>query len=293
MKKIITILFLACSILSYSQKVKAKITGINILGLKVDFSSKYTKAEVTHLDGTKEVGYIYGFIQNKAVTFNMQNPFSGGSYEDALNYTDKRFNFKKDLDKKPVEYTNKDIKEVKILNDSIYGTHYKLMDLYSMDSDGKLKDRRKKVWLPLYKEDVINIFSYDVYEEIEKTGYLEKAITMIYFNDPKNSYAISAPQPDLMDAFSKKKLLTKFTVFLKEIFKDCPEFINKNLDAKGLWNFESAYFNTEELEKTEKEIKKDKRLKAQDRNILLNNLDTEMQLYPYVEMIEAYKSSCK
>ena len=106
MKKSFIILITLLSLSSYSQKtIRGKSVEINLLGLKVDFSAKYTKAEITHINGTKEIGYIYGFIQNKALSLNFSNPFSS-SFSDALNLSDKSFSFKKELDQKLEEFAS-------------------------------------------------------------------------------------------------------------------------------------------------------------------------------------------
>ena len=116
---------------------------------------------------------------------------------------------------------------------------------------------------------------------------------MIYLNNPKNNDAINVRDISLLDAFSKKRLLNKWTGGLLEIFKDCPKFINANVTEKGIWNFESDYFNLDEFEQKEKEIKKDKKKKRQERDVELNFLDTEMQIVPYLRMVAAYKLNCK
>lgn len=298
MKKSFILLLTILSLSSYSQKIiRGKAVGINLLGLKVDFSAKYTKAEITHVNGTKEIGYIYGFIQNKALSLNVSNPFSS-SFSDALNLSDKSFSFKKELNQKEINLTSNEINEVKILEDSISVNHYKLVDLATVNSDGSIKDLKTKAWLPFYSKGVINIFSYDVYEEMEdqngnRTGNFEKAATMIYLNNPKDNYAINVMDYSVSDIFSKSKLLHKWSGGLIEIFKDCPKFIKDNVNEKNIWNFDSKYFNVEELEKTKaKEIKSDKTIKKNERNIKLNNLDSEIQITPYLKMIEDYEKTC-
>jgi hypothetical protein len=299
MKKLFILLLILLSGISFSQKIiRGKSVGISLLGLNVDFSSKYTKAEITHINGEKEVGYIYGFIQNKALSLNIGNPFSS-SFSDALNLSDKSFSFKKELNQKAENLNSEEINEVRILNDSITVNHYRLMDLATVNSDGTIKDLKKKAWLPIYSENFINIFSYDVYEEIEdsrgnRTGNFEKAATMIYLNNSKNNFAINVMDYGITDIFSKTKLLTKWTGGLLEVFKDCPQFIKANINEKKIWNFESKYFDTEELEKTKMtEIKNERSLKKNERNIKLNNLDSEIQITPYLRMIEDYKNTCK
>lgn len=298
MKKLFFILFTLLSLSSYSQKIiRGKITGINLLGLKVDFSAKYTKAEITHINGTKEIGYIYGFIQNKALSLNFSNPFSS-SFSDALNLSDKSFSFKKELDQKEIKLTSNEINEVRILEDSISVNHYKLMNLATVNSDGSIKDLKTKAWLPFYSKNVINIFSYDVYEEMEdlngnRTGNFEKVATMIYLNNPKDNYAINVMDYSMSDIFKKSNLLHKWSGGLIEIFKDCPKFIKENVNEKNIWNFDSKYFDVDEQEKTKtKEIKSDKTIKKNERNIRLNNLDSEIQITPYLRMIEDYKEKC-
>jgi hypothetical protein len=298
MKKSFILLLVLLSMSLYSQKIiRGKAVAINLLGLKVDFSSKYTKAEITYKNGTKEIGYIYGFIQNKALSLNISNPFSS-SYSDALNLSDKSFSFKKDINQKNIDLTSDEINEVKILEDSISVNHYKLMDLVTVNSDGAIKDLKTKAWLPFYSKGEINIFSYDVYEEMEdlngnRTGNYEKAATMIYLNNPKDNYAINVMDYSVNDIFNKSKLLNKWSGGLIEIFKDCQKFINENVNEKNLWNFDSKYFDVDELEKTKiKEIKSDKTMNKNERNIRLNNLDSEIQITPYLRMIEDYKIKC-
>lgn len=285
--------------ISFSQKIiRGKSVGISLLGLNVDFSSKYTKAEITRINGEKEIGYIYGFIQNKALSLNIGNPFSS-SFSDALNLSDKSFSFKKELNQIAEKLNSEEINEVKILNDSVAVNHYRLMNLATVNSDGSILDLKKQAWLPFYSENLINIFSYDVYEEIEdskgnRTGNFEKVATMIYLNNPKNNLAINVMDYGISDIFSKTKLLTKWTGGLLEVFKDCPQFIKANINENKIWNFESKYFDVDELEKLKTaEIKSDKSLKKIEKNIKLNNLDSEIQITPYQRMIEDYINTCK
>lgn len=299
MKKLFILLMILLSGISFSQKIiRGKSVGISLLGLNVDFSSKYTKAEITRINGEKEIGYIYGFIQNKALSLNIGNPFSS-SFSDALNLSDKSISFKKELNQIAEKLNSEEINEVKILNDSVAVNHYRLMNLATVNSDGSILDLKKQAWLPFYIENLINIFSYDVYEEIEdsrgnRTGNFEKVATMIYLNNPKNNLAINVMDYGLSDIFSKTKLLTKWTGGLLEVFKDCPQFIKANINENKIWNFESKYFDVDELEKLKTaEIKSDKSLKKIEKNIKLNNLDSEIQITPYQRMIEDYINTCK
>ncbi len=299
MKKLVFLLCLLFTVSIFSQPaIRGKTTGINLFGLKVDFSAKDTKAEITYANGEKEIGYIDGFIQNKALSVNIQNPFSIGSYSDALNLSDKSFSFRKTLKDRSELIKSEDVSEVKILDEDITIRHYKLMNLATVNSDGTIKDLKKKAWLPYYSQGTTNIFSFDVYEERvgstgNGTGIFEKAATLIYLNDPKNNVAINVKDYAISDIFKPKKLFNKWTGGLVEIFKACPEFIKSNTDAKGIWNFDSEYFQTDELEKAKiKEIKADKSIKKDVRNIMLNNLDTDIQVLPYVRMIEAYSKTC-
>lgn len=299
MKKLFILLMILLSGISFSQKIiRGKSVGISLLGLNVDFSSKYTKAEITRINGEKEIGYLYGFIQNKALSLNIGNPLSS-SFSDALNLSDKSFSFKKELNQIAEKLNSEEINEVKILNDSVAVNHYRLMNLATVNSDGSILDLKKQAWLPFYSENLINIFSYDVYEEIEdskgnRTGNFEKIATMIYLNNPKNNLAINVMDYGISDIFSKTKLLTKWTGGLLEVFKDCPQFIKANINENKIWNFESKYFDMDELEKLKTaEIKSDKSLKKIEKNIKLNNLDSEIQITPYQRMIEDYINTCK
>lgn len=142
-KKIFFILLLFPTLINSQIIGSRKLNEINLLFLKVDFSAKYTKAEITHRNGTKEIGYIYGFIQNKALSFNFKNAFSSNPI-DALNLSDKSFSFKKELDQKEINLTSDEIIEVKIIEDGVNFGHYKLMDLATVNLDGTIKDLKRK-----------------------------------------------------------------------------------------------------------------------------------------------------
>jgi hypothetical protein len=91
----------------------------------------------------------------------------------------KSISFKKELNQIAEKLNSEEINEVKILNDSVAVNHYRLMNLATVNSDGSILDLKKQAWLPFYIENLINIFSYDVYEEIEdsrgnRTGNFEK-----------------------------------------------------------------------------------------------------------------------
>ena len=300
MKRTLLTLVLFSTITLFGQnRIKPEISGFNILGTEVNFKSNYRKAELSFANGEKKVGYIYGFIQNKAVSFSIKNPFSGPI--DALNLNEKSFEFKEDLDQSATKILSSEMSEVAFLDgDSAEDLQrYKLVDLATVNSDGTIKNLDKKAWLPYYSKGKVNLFSFNVYERDEDskgraTGYYTRSTTTVYLNNSSNNVAINAMDVGITEMFSRKRISGKLSGALIEVFKDCPEFVKANLDEKGFWDFDSAYFEIDEYEKEKmQEIKADKTLKGNQKAIRRDRLEADLQLLPYLRMIEAYNKVCQ
>lgn len=254
--------------------------------------TKYENAEVIFVDGHSENGFIYGFISNKWIEFG--NPLSLGfeTLENRLNLTDNSFSFKNTIDGTSRNLTQSDINEVTIIDEKSQSEHYKLMNLKTVNVKGEIIDLNKKAWLPLYKVDKINVYAYDVMFSDNRSGPSKYAFTVAYLNNPKDNFAINPIDFNRINLFNLGKIDDKMIYVLKEVFKDCPEFIKKlNGNPKTVL---SDYFKDPQQRKIDKnELKESsKGLSKQEKKELEIKLNEKMWVDPYLKLIDDYKKAC-
>jgi hypothetical protein len=237
MKKIFFILLLY-SINSISQSPLVTMT----------LGTKYREAEITFVDEHTEKGYIYGFIDNKAIEFDFNFLSEFSSIETRLNLTDESFDFKKSLEEKPIKLKSKDIVEIRLTNYDGKLEYWKLMDLKTVNSKGEIIDLHKKAWLPILKMGKVNLFSINI---ISRNKY---AYTISYLNNSNDNFAINPINLSLLDVFSLGKINNKMIFALKDVFKDCPEFL-KQLEGDEKTVLERYFKNGKEIKEDKKELK--------------------------------------
>jgi hypothetical protein len=254
--------------------------------------TKYEKAEITFLDGHKESGFIYGFISNKWIEFG--NPLTSGleTLENKLNLMDNSFTFKNTIEGAPRNLTQKDFNEIRIFDDKLQGQDYKLMDLKTVNVKGDIIDLHKKAWLPLYSVDKISIYAYDVMFSDNRGSPSKYAFTAVYLNNPKDNFAINPIDYNRINLFNFGKIDDKLIFVLKEVFKDCPEFVKKfNGDPKKVL---SNYFKDPQQRKIDKKEFKEnsKDLSKHEKKELEMKMNEKMWIDPYLKLIEEYNTTC-
>lgn len=250
------------------------------------FGADYREAEVTFTDGHKEKGLIYGFIENKFIEIGNPMSFGFDTLESRMNLLDNSFDFKINEGDKPRKLTQNEINDVEIIKRDGKNLHYRLMDLKTVNVKGEIVDLKKRAWLPVYSEDKVNLFAYSVYSE---GRYM---MTVAYLNHSKDNFAINPIDLNRLNLFNIGKIDDKFINALKEVFKDCPEYVKKleqNFNEKKMGYSAESY---DELKKQLKEVKKDKNLTKQQKRDLEDELQQKYYLDPYSNLIEEYNETC-
>ena len=157
-------IFLLLGLYSFAQKSNGAIFQFN-------FTAEYVPAKITFYDGHAENGFIYGFIENRKFEINIDLGFSFGSIENDLNLNDKVFDFKNDLKGEKRRLTVKDINEVVLIDKNSNFTVYRLFDIKKANNKNKIVDTNVKIWLPLIKKGIVNIYGYDLYTKYTNKKY--------------------------------------------------------------------------------------------------------------------------
>jgi hypothetical protein len=256
-----------------------------------NFDAKYRQAEITFIDKHIENGFIYGFIERKFIEFTPSNGFSLSNIEERLNLNDNTMSFKTTIDGSKKELSQNDLISVKVLNDEGEYINWKLMELKTVNVDGKIINLNRKAWLPIYKEDKINIFSKSVYSQ-QGQSKPKYGFTMIYLNNPKDNFAINPIDYNRINIFNIGKINDKLIFALKEVFKDCPEFLKKiEGDPDEVID---RYFKNRIQRKKDREVFREnsKDLSRKDRNFLEIELKENTAVEPYLKLIDEYKVTC-
>ncbi len=248
--------------------------------------TKYREAEITFVDKHIEKGYIYGFIDNRAIEFDLNFLSEFSSIETRLNLTDESFDFKKSLEEKPTKLKSKDIVEIKLTNYDGKLEYWKLMDLKTVNSKGEIIDLHKKTWLPILKTGKVNLFSINI---ISRKKY---AYTISYLNNSNDNFAINPINFNLLDIFNFNKINEKMIFVLKEVFKDCPEYL-KNFDNNPNTFLEKYFKTRQEMKNDEKELKEStENLPKNERKQLEMEMKSKFFTDPYLKLIDEYEKTC-
>lgn len=251
----------------------------------ITFGREYREAEVTFKDNVVKKGYLFGFLENSFI--EVGNPMSNlMKIEKKLNLLDNHFKFKNSIDDNDhIVLSQDDIKEVKIKE---FGKliKYKLLSLKTVNVKGEIVDLDTKAWLPLYSSDRVNIFAYTIL--VNKNYFW----TPVYLNKEDEDFAISPIDINRINVFNIGKIDDKIIVALKEVFKDCPNYvkiINEDPVKKLTDNFQNSKEQKEIIKKFEQE---NKELPKKDKKKKLDELKASFLIQPFLNFINEYKSTC-
>jgi len=280
MKKILFFLFLSVGTMQ-AQSEDDMIT--------FDFSADYKPAEITFMDGHKENGFIYGFIDNTFFTFDPSSLISGfKSIESSVNLNDKHFDFKNSLEGSARKLTVADIKNVLVTKQS-GNVEYGYYHIKTANAKGEIVDTKKSAWLPFIKKDKIDILGYNYFQKSPGT-LSELLFTPVYLHRNNEDFVIVPIDFNGINLFSFGKIDEKFMGAITEVFKDCPVLIEKmKSDAvakKPLFDYDTLKEDLKELKKTSKDLPKKERKKLKD------DLQSAYNIQPYINLINQYKISC-
>jgi len=261
---------------------------------------RFSSAEVTLSDGTKQKGFIASFLETPQNIDYEDSWYT--SAETTYNLTDKEFEFRVNLEDRSKIYKQRDVKEVTLFYGNIIKPKtYKVSELKYLDDNGELKQSGKTVWLPVLTQDVISIYSMvfwyrNAREKLNgDTKYSKKRrkmLTMTYLGNSMDNYVLSFANPfddDLASIFNRKKITANV---LRHIFRDCPNFTDKIITND---KFNKELYTTDKSPYKERirQTKDKTHLSQIEKDLIIDEITTEMDNQSFVTLIEDYKSSCK
>jgi hypothetical protein len=268
---------------SFSQNIDATDTVI------------FTKCEVTFSDGVVKQGYIHNFVNNGTVAFE---DILDSSIEKVFGLLDNDFEFKTKLDERPINLKQKDVSKVKLCYENNEFLVYKLMNIKTLSKEGKIEDSSKKAWLPLYKEDIVSIFSFNIWSRrireksngtTKPLGKYKKKLTITYLSNSSQNYALSIYNFDEFRIWNPNYKDSYLGLVLMDIFKDSPFFLSKIITEKKQWNYKLYEDSEKQLEEEIKRVKSDDLLDEEDRKNKINALELRKEANPFLRMIDDYK----
>jgi hypothetical protein len=275
------------SICSFAQKPNGGF-------LQFNFKADYVPAKVRFVDGHTEEGFIYGFIENRKFEINLDLGLGPQSLEKDLNLDDKVFDFKNDINGPKRKLTIKDINEVILVGDGANFTIYRLFNIKRANNKGEIIDANKKIWLPLIKKGVVNIYGYDIYRKASANDQGEGVymFTMVYLQKENQDYAMSTIDYDNISIFNMGKVDDKSAAVLKEAFKDCPKFV-ATIDQKVKLSKEEKKDMRKEYFTDQKELKNLKKGKSQaEYNEIERDYYHKKLVAPFDKLIDEYVATC-
>lgn len=174
-------------------------------------NARFEKATILFNDGHTETGLIRSFLEQRILTSGYST-----NLEHELNLDDKIVKFKVSENAEVRDLSIDDIKQVTLLYDNNYTAVYRVLTLKDVDDKGNLKEKFRKVFLPLLKEGKINIYGLRYHG---KDGGVPFQDEVFYYQNAKDNYAINYYNIGLFSLFSmKERILNPF----RQLFSDCP-----------------------------------------------------------------------
>ncbi len=116
--------------------------------------------------------------------------------------------------------------------------------------------------------------------------------SITYLGNSKDNYVLSFANPfddDLASIFNRKKITANV---LRHIFRDCPNFTDKIITNdkfnKELYTTDKSPYK-ERIRQTKDKI----HLSQIEKDLIIDEITTEMDNQSFVTLIEDYKTSCK
>ena len=207
-------------------------------------NAKYKNATIYYNDGQFEKGLINSFLENNLFDFNFF-----GTFEEGLIYNDKSIKFKINEDAETKKILIGDIDKI-ILHYDGFDKEYKALFIRNISRKGVIEESKTRIFLPLLRSGKINLYgfyhretyrSYDGNRSSSNTTITE----IFYLQNANENYAIDYYNVELQDFFSLRDRLANP---LKELFKDCPELVEK---------VHTSFYEDKNLSKEEKKKMKE------------------------------------
>ena len=242
--------------------------------------AKFVKASILFNDGHIENGLVDSFLENKFIDFRLFK-----TMEQELNLDDKKIKFKIDENSEAKSISINDVDEMTLTYKNDYIEQYKVLNMKTISPNGEIVDKHTKLWFRLVKKGKINIYGYR-YMAIDNTPISRSASIEyeIYYQNENDDYVVN-PYENL-DFFNFGGVKRITLTFLRNLFKDCPEFVAK-MDAQ----FEETPSNDAMKEyRSKRKEKEQKFAHLKKTNSILHYYETTS--FGFADKIEEYESEC-
>lgn len=284
------ILFVLTGFLLWTQNIQCQ--NVQFFVGKPDFDN----ATILLTNGQTLMGEVQDFNSPNSVEFKNTNPFTmtmsiTEEIERSLYLDRKKIKFRKSKNDK-FRLIPSDSIDIINFFDKEFNKNYEFRRLKIVKSiNGKIKESKRSLFLPLFKKDSINLYGYHFYSNGKY------ATTIFYLNNPKDDRAISPYDLRFTELFAaKKKLIERTISSYKFVSRNCPDFY-KWLDEKYYNETEKAVKNDHKkyYKTIKKEIKEgQKKMKSKEEKKEFEQQKwAEYYMKTFTPAIEKYKQLCK
>ncbi|WP_027387974.1 hypothetical protein [Chryseobacterium gregarium] len=249
----------------------------------------YVKADLLMENGQTKHGYLKDFLIPKFVESGIANSFK--RVESLYHYDTKIFKFKSNQDEDAQEIPLTEIKSIIIVDeDDSDTTRFDKMKLKTINSKYEIEDLDLTVMLPLQSEGKINLYGFSVLLFMGRSYY--SSFFFPYIKKPNEEYAYVVLDYDNMGLFNSGKIKGKFKKAFEAVTSDCTMYqphlnsaVEKLMDKKMMKESNKERFDKK---KEAKKSIKDKEMELQ----ILQKIDNDYNIKPYIDLIEEYGSLC-
>lgn len=293
MKKVTSLILVFYAVLGFSQM--QFYTG----------SRDFLPVEILMEDGSVKKGFAQEFMLPDVAKFQT----GLGSGEKNANLTRKEVKFKSSQNQDSPELVHvSDLKSIVYFADEPEKTfQYDKKILKELNNDINLESDGKVLMLPLIRKGAINLYGFNT-EMCQGTaggngGVIsngkETRCTLIgvstYISRPNQDFAISPLDLNSIGTaiFNRKVFPLKFYKAYEIIGGDCPEFKKKIDEAKSKEFFSLKAYNKNRNDFNKQRYALQKTKNAQERAKLEEEMNNDVHLQLFTQLIKDYENSCK
>lgn len=249
----------------------------------------FMKADLMMENGDTLHGYLENFNISRFIESGVVNSFK--RIESVYHFDTKVFKFKNSEEAEATDIPLTNIKSIIVLNDD--GSDLRRFDkmkLKTINSKYEIEDLDLTVMLPLQSEGKINLYGFSVLVFMGKTYFT--SFFLPYLKKANDEYAYIPLDYDNISLFNFGKVKGKFKKAFEAVTSDCSQYqphleaaIDKLMDKKLM----------KEINRERDTKKKEARKSIKDKEMeveILQKIDNDYNIKPYVALIEDYGNIC-
>jgi hypothetical protein len=249
----------------------------------------FMKADLMMENGETLHGYLKDFSIPRFIESGVVNSFK--RVESVYHFDTKVFQFKSSEKAEVKDIPLTDIKSIIVLNDDESDSkRFDKMKLKTVNSKYEIEDLDLTVMLPLQSEGKINLYGFSVLVFMGRAYYT--SFFLPYLKKANDEYAYIPLDYDNISLFNFGKVKGKFKKAFEAVTSDCSQYqphleaaIDKLMDKKLM----------KEINRERDTKKKEARKSIKDKDMeieILQKIDSDYNIKPYVTLIEDYGNMC-